>query len=482
MKKIIAILIIGIIVFMSSCKLGPNFQKPEYTGPTYFRFDSITTDTIVNLRWWEMFNDPVLDTLIVQALENNKDVLIAAARVDAAAANLGYTKADQWPTFGFNAGVSSGNSLNGVATLDNVSTNYFAFPQMDWEIGFWGKYRRLNESARASLLASEYGMRTVQMSLISAVSSTYFSLLDNMTKLEISRRTLDARDSSTAIIQARYDYGVAPEIDLNQAQIQSAISAAAVPIYKRAIAYNESTLSILLGGYPDEVQVGLKLFDQIEPPDVPNGLPSQLLTRRPDVMQAEADYAAQNARIGAAQAMRWPSLSLTGLLGVATSDLSTLSSAGLGWSASGVIFGPLFQFGKNKQRVEIERANTEAALRVYERVALQAFKEVEDALISIQTLREELAAQQRRYTAAINADYLSAERYNKGVTSYLEVLNSQQQSFDAQLSYSQTRRDLLGAHVALYKALGGGWLSPEEEKTFIEAQQAADSTGQVPGR
>jgi len=482
MKKIISILIIGIIVFMSACTLGPNFQKPEYNGPISFRFDTITTDTIVNLRWWEMFNDPVLDTLIAQALENNKDIMIAAANVDAAAANLGYTKADQWPTFGFNVGASTGNSVGGKVTTNNVSSNYFAFPQMDWEIGFWGKYRRLNESARASLLASEYGMRTVQMSLISAVSSTYFSLLDNMAKLEISQRTLEARDSSTAIIQARFDYGVAPEIDLNQAQIQSAISAAAVPIYKRAIAYNESTLSILLGGYPDEIQVGSKLIDQVEPPDVPNGLPSQLLTRRPDVMQAEADYAAQNARIGAAQAMRWPSLSLTGLMGVATSDLSALSSASLGWSASGVIFGPLFQFGKNKRRVEIERANTEAVLRVYERVVLQAFKEVEDALISIQTLREELLAQQRRYTAAINADYLSAERYNKGVTSYLEVLNSQQQSFDAQLSYSQTRRDLLGAHVALYKALGGGWLSPEEEQAFIEAQQAADSIGQVPGQ
>jgi multidrug efflux system outer membrane protein len=369
--------------------------------------------------------------------------------------------------------------VGGTLTLDDVSSSYFAFPQMDWEIGFWGKYRRLNESARASLLSSEYGLRTVQMSLITAVASTYFSLLDNLNKLEISRNTLAARDSSEAIIQARYDYGIVPEIDLNQAQIQQAISAAAVPIYKRAIAFNESTLSILLGGYPDAIPIGVKLIDQVEPPDVPNGLPSQLLTRRPDVMQAEQEYAAQNALIGAAQAMRWPSLSLTGLLGVATSDLSTLSTAGLGWSASGVIFGPLFQFGKNKKRVEIERANTEAALRIYENVALQAFKEVEDALISITTLREELMAQQRRNDAAINAERLSAERYDKGATSYLEVLDSQRQSFDAQLSYSQTRRDLLGAHVGLYKALGGGWLSPEEEQAFIEAQQAADSIGQL---
>lgn len=467
-----------IILVISSCKLGPDFKRPEYNGPISFRFDSTTTDTIVNLRWWEMFNDDILDTLIAIALENNKDVMIAAARVDAAAANLGYTKADQWPTFGFNAGVSSGNSISGMITTDNVSTNYFAFPQMDWEIGFWGKYRRLNESARAELLASEYGLRTVQISLITAVASTYFTLLDNKAKLEISRRTLEARDSSTAIIQARFDYGIAPEIDLNQAEIQEAISAAAVPIYRRAIAFNENTLSILLGGYPDAIQLTSKLIDQVEPPEVSKGLPSQLLTRRPDVMQAEAEYAAQNALIGAAQAMRWPSLSLTGLLGVASSDLSTLNTVGLGWSASGVFLGPLFQFGKNKRRVEIERANTEAALRVYENVALQAFREVEDALISIETLREELIAQGQRNRAAMNAEYLSAERYDKGATSYLEVLDSQRQSFEAQLSYSQTRRDLLGAHVALYKALGGGWLSPKEEQAYIKAQQAADSTNQ----
>lgn len=475
MKKITIIFILGIIVYLTGCKLGPDFKGAEYDGPQSFRFDSTTTDTIVNLKWWEMFNDDVLDTLISQAIENNKDVMVAAARVNAAAANLGYTKADQWPSFGFSAGVASGNSINGMVTTDAVSTNYFAFPQMDWEIGFWGKYRRLNESARAELLASEYGLRTVQISLITAVASTYFTLLDNQAKLRISENTLEARDSSTRIIQARYDYGVVPEIDLNQSQIQRAISAAAIPRYKRAIAFNENSLSILLGGYPNATQVGANLSDQMEPPDVPNGIPSQILFRRPDVLQAEAQYAAQNARIGAAQAMRWPSLSLTGLLGVASSDLSSLTTGGLGWSASGVLLGPLFNFGKNKRRVEIERANTVAALKIYEGVTLQAFREVEDALISIETLREELIAQEQRYIAAMNAEYLSGQRYDKGATSYLEVLDSQSKSFEAQLSYAETRRNLFGAHIALYKALGGGWLSPEEEQAYIEAQQAKET-------
>lgn len=472
MKKTITILIFGIIIYLSGCKLGPDFERPPYYGPTSFRFDSISTDTIVNLRWWELFNDPVLDTFIKRALENNKDIMVAAARVESARASLGFTKADQWPSFGFNVGANTGNSLNGMATLDNVSNNFFAFPEMNWEIGFWGKYRRLNESARAELLASEYGLRTVQVGLISAVASSYFSLLDNMKKLDIAKQTLAARDSSLQIIQARYDYGVVAEIDLNQSQIQKFISEASIPFYERQVAYNQSTISILLGSYPADIPIGKQLFEQVEPVDIPNGLPSQLLQRRPDVMQAEAFYAAQNARIGAAQAARWPSLNITGLLGVASTSLTSLNAAGLGWSAGGVILGPLFQFGKNKRRVEIERANTEAALRQYENTALQAFKEVEDALISINTLHRELLAQEKRTIAAINAEYLSGERYVKGQTSYLEVLEQQRQSFDAQLSFSQTKGFLLNAYVALYKALGGGWLSPEEEEAYIEQQQA----------
>jgi multidrug efflux system outer membrane protein len=314
------------------------------------------------------------------------------------------------------------------------------------------------------------------MSLISAVASTYFTLLDNKAKLEISRRTLSSRDSGLMIIQARYDYGIIPEIDLNQAQIQRAISAAAVPVYERSIAFSESALNILLGKYPEEIMTGVPLINQEEPPKIPEGLTSDLLLRRPDVQEALAAYEAQNALIGAAQAMRWPSLNITGLLGYASNDLLALNTGGLAWAVAGSLTGPIFQFGKNKRRVDIESANTEAALRNYEKVAIQAFKEVEDALIAVQTLRRELIAQEQRYTAAMNAEYLSEERYSKGQTSYLEVLESQRQSFDAQLQYSQTRRDLLNAHIALYKALGGGWLSPEEEQAYIEAQQAADST------
>ncbi len=463
MKKIFALLILGTVIYTTGCKLGPDFQKPDYNSPETFRFDSIQTDTTVNLYWWKLFNDPVLDTLITTALRENKDVLVAAARIESARANIGYTNADQYPSFSYSVGAGTGNYM-GVKQASS-SNNFYAYPELNWEIGFWGKYRRLNEVAQADLLASEYGKRTIQMSLIASVVSTYFELLSNKEKVLISESTLASRDSGLLIIEARYKWGVVAEIDLNQSQVQRAISAAAIPQYKRAVALTESSLSLLLGHNPGAIKTETTLMDMNYPPSIPEGLPSQLLERRPDIKQAEAQLMSQNAQIGVAEAMRWPSLNLTGLFGAASTDLSTLTTGGMAWSAGGSLLGPIFQFGKNKKRAEMARFETEALLYQYESTVIQAFKDVEDALISIKTLKEELIAQEARYKAATNAEMLSENRYSQGETSYLEVLDSQRQSFNAQLSYTQTRADLLSSYIALYKALGGGWLSPEEENS-----------------
>jgi multidrug efflux system outer membrane protein len=207
-------------------------------------------------------------------------------------------------------------------------------------------------------------------------------------------------------------------------------------------------------------------MNQPTPPDIPVGLPSQLIERRPDIKEAEENYRAANEQIGVAIAMRLPSISLTGLLGLASDDLSTLTSNGLAWSAGASLLGPVFQFGKNKRRVDIATYEAQQALLSYENTVLQAFKEVEDALVTIETIKRELTALQVRYHAAMNAENLSWQRYDKGVTSYLEVIDSQTQSFQSQLDYSQARQDLLSAYAQLYKALGGGWLSPEEEKEY----------------
>lgn len=460
MKKVI-IYFFTFSVLISGCTLGPDFQKPNYKSPENYRFDSLQTDTLVNLYWWKLFNDPVLDTLIQIALKENKDVLIAAARIESARAKVGYTAAEQYPSFSYDIGAGSGNYLG--VKQNTTTNNFFAYPQVNWELGFWGKYRRLTESARADLLSSEYGKRSIQMSLISTVASTYFGLLSNKEKLIISERTLASRDSGLLIIEARYKWGIVGELDLNQSQVQRAISAAAVPNYKRAIALSESSLSVLLGRYPEAIKTIKNIFEITAPPEIPTGIPSQLLERRPDIKEAEANYMSKNAMIGAAEAMRWPSLNLTGLLGVASNDLSTLTTGGLAWSASGSLLGPIFEFGKNKKRAEMARYEAKAALYSYENTALQAFKEVEDALISISTLKEELVANEQRYKAAANALILSENRYSLGETSYLEVLESQRQSFDAELEYTQTKADLLSAYIGLYKALGGGWVSPEEE-------------------
>ena len=469
MKRALTIIsVLALIIYLAGCKVGPNYEQPVLDNPEAFRFDEDQSDTIVNLMWWELFDDPILDTLIAIALEENKDVLQAAARVEAARANVGYTRADALPTINAVAGASYGN-FSGMKSPD-AGGNYYAFPELVWEIDFWGKYRRSTEAARAQLLSTEYGMRQTQISLITSVVATYFLLLDDMSKLEISRSTYASRDSGTQIIQARFDHGIVPEIDLNQAQIQEAIAAASVPVYKRYIAYDQSTLSILLGRSPDSIIVGAHLYDQSFPPEIPNGLPSQLLYRRPDILQAEADYMEQNALIGVAVAMRFPAISLTGLIGGASTELSSFTTGGFAWSVGGSLLGPLFQFGKNKRRVEMQRYLAEASRLEYESSVLYAFKEVEDALIAIETLKEEIKAQEMRMMAARNAEMLSQERYDKGVTSYLEVLESQRQSFDAQLSYSTVRRELLVSYIDLYKARGGGWLSEEE----MEAAQAAE--------
>jgi len=475
MKRAIIILsVFSLIIYLAGCKVGPDYKQPVMDNPEAFRFDNELTDTIINMQWWELFQDPVLDTLIVIALAENKDVLQAAARIEAARANVGYTRADALPTINVAAGASRGN-YSGMKT--NVGSNFYAYPELVWEIDFWGKYRRSTEAAKAELMSSEFAMRTTQMSLISSVVSTYFQLLDDISKYEISKRTFDSRDSGTQIIELRFEYGTVPEIDLNQAQIQEAIAAASIPVYRRYIAYDQSTLSILLGRFPDSIMTGTRLYDQEYPPDIPTGLPSHLLERRPDILQAEADYMEANAMIGVAVAMRFPSISLTGLLGGASSELSSFTTGGMAWSVGGSLLGPLFQFGKNKRRVEQQRYLAEASRLNYEATVIQAFKDVEDALISIETLKEELLAQEKRMMAAENAEKLSGERYDKGVTSYLEVLESQRQSFDAQLNYSSVRSDLLSSYIELYKALGGGWISEEEMQQAEAAAAEQQDTG-----
>ena len=461
MKKLAKIVTLMIIMPLAGCAMGPDFKKPVLETPDNFRFSDSKSKEIVNLKWWELFDDPVLYSLVVSALTDNKDLRIAASRIEEARAALGFTKADQYPRLDVEGSARTGNFL-GVSRSSTTDKSAYIAPVLSWEIDFWGKYRRSTESARAELMASEYSLRTVQISLISEVVSTYFLLLDYRQRLKISKQTLDSRLYSLDIIQKRFDKGIIPEIDLNQAQIQKEVAAGAIPLYQRLIASTENALSILMGKFPGEIKTGDDLNQQAVPPDIPSGLPSNILERRPDVAEAMYLLKAQTARIGVAQALRFPSITLTGLFGVASSELSSVSKDGDIWLAGGSLFGPLFDFKKSLQRVEIEKERTTQALYRYENRVQIAFREVADGLNDIQTYKTQISAVERKFIAAENAAALSKLRYDKGVTSYLEVLDTERTLFDVGLELSELKQQYYNAHVRLYKALGGGWLTKTE--------------------
>ncbi len=444
-----------ILLVMGSCKMGKNYSRPEMNSPQEFRFSEGDTTFNNSLKWWAVFDDPILDTLIKTALENNYDVLATAEKVQAAMFQLSIQKAELLPKFGVTGQAQRGN-FNFMKT-DSPTNNFVIGAQASWELDFWGKYRRLNEAAKAQYLGSEYGLSSLKLSLVTAVATTYFQILEYKEKQYISESTYAIRDSSLNLIQQRFDAGIIPEIDLNHAQIQRAIAATSIPLYKRLAAHAESTLSVLLGENPKELISSTKLEDITTIPEIPVGIPADILERRPDVLLAEQELVAQNAMIGVAQANRFPSFSLTGMLGGASDDLSTLTSAGAAWNVGGSLLGPLFHWNQNANRVKAERSKKEAAVYNYQNVALNAFKEVADLLIEISTLKEEEHAIQQHVKASLSATFLSSERYDKGIASYIEYLESQRQAFDAQIGLAENRQKLLSAHIKLYQALGGGW-------------------------
>jgi len=468
-----AVILMTALVLLTGCLVGPDFEQPTMEDlPDEFRFSTQSDQEEVNLKWWELFNDPELNYLVTTALNENKDLLIAISRIEEARSFLVFTKADLYPRFDLQGGANKGNFTGALIVSDPDEPNNSAFisPVVNWEIDFWGKFRRANESAKAQLLATEYAKKTVQISLISEVVGAYFMLLDFKERLRVSEQTLESRDESLIIIQKRLDRGVIPEIDLNQAQVQREIAAVAVPINKRLISQTENAISILLGKFPEGIKTDLDLYQQTIPPNVPSGLPSSLLERRPDILEALYLIQAQNALIGVAVAERFPAISLSGALGAATTDTTNITVDGFVWSVAAGLAGPIFNFGQDKARVEIEETRTEQALYIYQNVVLNAFREVSDSLVEIQTYRVQIGALGKQVTAAENANRLSKLRYDQGFSSYLEVLDSERSQFSAQLDLSQATQEYYNSYVRLYKALGGGWISPEEMKENESAQ------------
>jgi len=468
------LLIAAATVVVASCAMGPDYERPEVPVPEGYQTSAIPGASFANLDWWELFDDPDLIGLIKTALVNNNQLAIAMARIEEARATLGFVRADQYPNLDGQAGASRGNTLPGVNVPGSINEQFILAANLSYEVDLWGKLRRSTEAARAELLATVDARNVVTITLIADVASTYLLLLDLDARVEISRRTETTREDSLGIIQARFDRGIVPLIDVNQAEIELGDARAESAALQRQRGIAENALSVLLGKNPGPIaRTNKGVESALDLPDIPAGLPSELLERRPDVRQASQELAAQTARIGVAEALRFPSLSLTGSLGLASDDLSGfLSSDNKVWGISANLLGPILDAGRNKARVEAEIARTEQLLNNYQLTVLTSFQEVEDALIEIQTFRVEAEAREAQVASAQSAAMLSRARYDGGVTSYLEVLESERSLFRAELLASSTRREQVVAIVSLYKALGGGWSTEEEINeagSFIDA-------------
>ncbi len=442
--------------------VGPDYVPPELGPDVAFRDQAPSGSSLANAGWWEFFQDPALRELIEVALQENKDLQAAYWRIEAARARFGFTRADLFPGFDYRGGAFISDRSDTLGAPTDRAEEYSIGAGVSWEIDLWGRLRRGNEAARSEMLASEWGRRGLTVSLVSEVARLYFLLRDLDARLEIAQRTLASRTDSTRLIRDRFEGGITSELDVLQAQVQESIAAVAVPQFERQIAQTENALSVLLGREPGPIIRGASLEEQTLPRQTPPGLPSDLLRRRPDIEQAAELLHAQMARIGVAKALRFPQLSLTGFFGFESADLSDVAkSDSSSWSIGAEILGPIFEFGKNKRRVQIERALTEELIVTYENAVLQALREVEDNLIAIRKLREEHAARVTQVTASRQAAILSRARYDGGVTSYLEVLDTERSLFDSELNASRTLQEIYTAMADLYAALGGGW-DPED--------------------
>jgi len=438
--------------------MGPDYERPDTAMPESFEQAADSGTSIANLNWWELFGDEQLNTLVRLALEQNRDMVIAVSRIEEARAALGFVRSDQYPQFDVSAGANRGNSVPGTSVIAPINNNFVLAGNLSFEVDLWGRLRRSTEAARAELLATVEASNSVMITLIADVASAYLLLLDLDARVAIAERTLRTRNESLEIIQARFDRGTVALIDVNQAQIEKYDAAAQLVALQREEVQVENLLSILLGQNPGAIARQRRDIYSLQPLQVPAGLPSELLERRPDIRNAEQRLAAQTARIGVAEAIRFPSLSLTGTLGLASDDLSGFfSSDNKTWGLSAGLFAPVFNAGRNKRRVEVEIARTEQALLNYEQTVLQALQEVEDSLVSVHTYKREVLARKSQQQAAASAAMLSRARYDGGVTSYLEVLESERSLFRAELLASSTHRQQLVSYVTLYKALGGGW-------------------------
>lgn len=455
------------LALLGGCAVGPNYKPPAVNAPENFRFaEGRTTNSLADLPWWEVFKDPMLQDLVRTALTNNYDLKQAVARVEQARNQAIVARSAFFPQIGYAGDIGRGrNALYNApspATPGSATTDSSALATVNafWEIDFWGRIRRLSEAARAQYLATDEARRGVTISLMSTVATTYFQLLDLDRELEIQRAATNAYASSYRIFNERLVNGVASKLETDRAAAALASAAATIPSLEIQIASAENQLNILLGRNPGPVPRN-SLADQASPslvPEIPAGLPSALLRRRPDVAAAEQSLKAANAYIGVSIANFFPQIGLTTFLGRGSPELSEFT-AGSGniWNVGGTMTGPLFQGGQLRAQYRISKAQFQEAQAAYQQTVLTAFADVSDALISKQKLAEQDVFNAQAVAALTSSVELATERYLNGKSSYFEVLQAQQELYPAQRAQVQTQAGELISVVRLYKALGGGW-------------------------
>lgn len=476
------LVVLIIIVLLTGCMVGPDYVKPAPDVPAAFRYEDKDAKETVNTEWWRQFQDPVLDELIAAALASNRDVKIAAAKVEQAAGALLQTRSSLFPQIGYSGkGEKQRASELGAVPMSpgvpNPQTSYEALASASWEIDLWGRIRRLSEAAQANLLATEEARRGVILSLVASVANNYIQLLGLDEQLVISKRTLATYAESVRLFELQFKYGQVSQMNVEQARTQYETAAAAIPQIESQIVQTENALSILLGRNPGPIPRG-KSINELALPAVPAGLPSDLLVSRPDLRQAEQNLIAANAQIGAAKALYFPTISLTGAFGFASSDLSNLfRGPARVWSYAGSLQGPIFTAGGISGQVKQAEAGQKEALLSYELSVQNAFADVENALVARRKSSEQVQAQARLVRAGREYARLARLQYDGGYSPYSTVLQAEQQLFPSELNYAQYRAALFNTLVNIYKAMGGGWVAEADRATMVSSSLPEPAAG-----
>jgi multidrug efflux system outer membrane protein len=460
MKKLA---LLPVLTLLAGCTVGPNYKRPTVNVPTDYRgvmpAQPATVASLGNEKWWDVYQDPVLTQLIHTALQQNYDVRIAATRVLQAQAQLGIVRANQFPSASVGADIFSQQN----AKVSNLFPAYEVNAgqlnlSVIWNLDFWGKYRRQTEAARAQMLASEWGQQAVISSLVANVATAYFQLRALDAELEIAKRTLGSRQQSLQLTQVLETHGSASDLDVSQSEQLVYTASESIPDLERQIQQQENLLSILLGENPGSIPRGRALTEQPVPDSVPAGLPSELLERRPDVLEAEANMMAANAQIGVAKAAFFPSIALTGTGGLESNQLSRFISApSEAWLGALSVAQPIFEGGALRSQLKLSRAQYQETVLAYQQTAQSALEQVSNALIASQKDRQFREQQELLVQATERSDRLSLILYKQGGASYLQVLTNETNYFSAELNLVQAQLNERLALVQLYQSLGGGW-------------------------